>query len=105
MRTTAILLPYAVISFLGWRRVRSVLEGISAVPLLIPLVDSMSPAPLCEMHFRGIAFNRPRRYPAQRVPPAARSSPFRRAPSLGEFTRVIGVKHDGRLALSLSSTI
>ena len=39
MRTTAILLPYAVISFLGWRLVRSVLEGISAVPLLIPLVD------------------------------------------------------------------
>ena len=36
MRTTAILLPYAVISFLGWRLVRSVLEGISAVPLLIP---------------------------------------------------------------------
>jgi hypothetical protein len=24
---------------LGWRLVRSVLEGISAVPLLIPLVD------------------------------------------------------------------
>ena len=41
MRTTAILLPYAVISFLGWRLVRSVLEGISAVPHAAHMMDSV----------------------------------------------------------------